>query len=315
MSEINAGTFWGREISILAGEEGKQVPIITQDLYIEALIRKSLKKEPNRSELKIGGLTQETSDKITNVNSRVIIKAGYREQGGAILCFTGNVLQGVRYESEKGVMTEVELGDGYLPMRDSLVSISYPANTPARTILADVARQMGLVLRKMPDVQDKNYPAGFAYMGQAFRALDKITAYVGAEWSIQNHELQIIKRGGTAKKYAVVMRADSGMIGSPELNVRTFSEKRAIEQGLRQGEKVIIIEREPSKTGKSQDQYRLYGYNVSSYLLPDLEPGDLVRLEAKNVQGWFRVEELEHKITSRNDDFRTDFKVTAVEHE
>ncbi|MGL5654135.1 MAG: baseplate hub protein [Vibrio sp.] len=309
---MSSGEFWGREVRILAGEEGKQVPVITEEMSVEIVIRKSLKKDPNRSEMKIFGLTESTSAQITNVNSRVIIQAGYRDQGGAVTCFTGNVLQGVRYSTNDCVATEVEMGDGYIPMRDTLVSVSYPKDIAAKTVLADISRQMGLVLRKMPDVQEKNYPTGFAYMGQSFRALDKITAYLGAEWSIQNNELQIIKKGGTAKKYAVVLRSDSGMIGSPELNVRTFSEKRAIEQGLQKGEKVIIIEREPTKTGKSADQYRLYGYNVSCYLLPDLEPGDLVRLEAKSVQGWFRVEELEHNIKSQGHEFRTDMKVTAV---
>lgn len=313
MSEIAGGTFWGREVQILAGEEGKQVPVITEQLKCVIKIKKTLKKEPNNSQLVVHGLTEETSKPLTQANSRIIIKAGYREQGGAILCYTGNVLQGVRYDTNESVATEVEMGDGFVPMRDSLVSVSYPKDTPAKNILADISRQMGLVLRKMPDVQAKNYPTGFAYMGQAFRALDKITAYLGAEWSIQNHELQIIKRGGTAKKYAVVLRADSGMLGSPELNVRTFSEKRAIEQGLKAGERVVIVEKEPTKTGKSRDQYRQYGYNVTSFLLPDLEPGDLVRLEAKNVQGWFRVEELEHNIDTDGDTFQTDMKLTAVD--
>ena len=57
MSEIAGGTFWGREVQILAGEEGKQVPVITEHLKCGIKIRKSLKKTPNSSELVVQGLT------------------------------------------------------------------------------------------------------------------------------------------------------------------------------------------------------------------------------------------------------------------
>lgn len=301
-------TFWGREINLLAGEEGKQGVLVTEQLRVEACIRKTLKKDPNHSTIKIYNLTRETSDKLTKPNTRIILHAGYTQQGGAVMIASGEVLQGVRYKSGVDVITEIEIGDGFIPIRDTLVSISYQAGTSAKSVLSGIARQMNLVLRKMPEVQDKPYTEGFAYMGQAFRGLDRVCAYLGAEWSIQNNELQIIKRGGTAKKYGVVLRSSNGMIGSPEMSVRTFSEKRAIEQGVKQGERVIVVESESSK----KDKLRVYGYNVSSYLLPTIEAGDLVQLDTQSVKGWFRVDELEHKIDSRGGDFRTDLMLTAV---
>ena len=54
------------------------------------------------------------------------------------------------------------------------------------------------------------------FYGAARKALDKVVAGTGLEWSIQNGELQIVNRNGVTKRSGYVLAKDSGLIGFPE---------------------------------------------------------------------------------------------------
>ncbi|KAG1582514.1 hypothetical protein G6F46_015223 [Rhizopus delemar] len=75
------------------------------------------------------------------------------------------------------------------------------------------------------DVPDRRWQQGFSFYGAARTALHKVTQGTGLEWSIQNQQLQVGQRRGTTRRQAVVLAADTGMLGYPERTREAAREK------------------------------------------------------------------------------------------
>lgn len=309
--------FWGRQLELLVGQPGKMGVAVDQSFRVVFSIAKTSTKDPNRSKLRIYNCNDDTREVLHAPNSMAILRAGYEQENGLITMFVGDVVNVVSYIDGPDTITEMDLGDGFLPMRDTFVSVGYAAGTSAVSIMRGIAGQMGLVLRPMPEIKDRAYPNGYSYCGQAFRALDKIAEYLGAEWSIQNNEIQVLVRGGVVRQQAVLISPDTGLIGSPEPEDKTFSEKRAQERGLVGGDRVIeIVSSKVLKSGKKSTtkKYHAYGYNVSTYLMPHVQPGSFVKLDTRNTDGYYRVESLEHFGDTWGDEYRTDMVLRSVKN-
>lgn len=302
---------WGRVLELLVGKVGGEAVAMDQSFRIVFAIQKTSTKTPNRSTIRVYNANQNTRNVLHTPNSKAILRAGYSEADGLVTIFIGDILNVTTYVEGPDIITELDLGDGFLVSRDSFVSVGFEAGVSALAVMKGIAQNMGLVLRPVPEIKDRRYPGGFSYCGQASRALDKVCAYLGTEWSIQNNEVQVLLDGGTVQIKAVTLSTETGMIGSPEPNNKTFSEKRAKERGIIGGERTVEIIAE-SETGKKKKKYRVYGYSVASYLLPHVQPGSLVELDAKNVKGFFRVETLEHLGDTFGNDWRTDMVLRGL---
>jgi hypothetical protein len=142
---------------------------------------------------------------------------------------------------------------------------------------------MGLTLVMGPNVPDRVWEHGFSFYGAAITALHKVVQGTGLEWSIQNGELQVVKSRGTTARTAVVLSAGTGLIGYPERTRLGAREKARVKDKASGDSKNIV------SAAQQQD-----GWRVSTLLLPEINPGDLVKLESRSVTGFFRAEQVKH---------------------
>lgn len=75
---------------------------------------------------------------------------------------------------------------------------------------------------------DRRRQQGFSFYGAARTALHKVTQGTGLEWSIQNQQLQVVRRRGTTRRKAVVLAGDTGLIGYPERTREAAREKARV---------------------------------------------------------------------------------------
>lgn len=281
---------------IIVGQpQGEAVSI--KDLRFEFDITKTASKTANEASLKIYNAAPTTITLMETVNNVVIIKAGYVNDIGAITIFTGTTCRSLTYQDGPDIITEMELRDSVIPLRDAKISVSFPPNTSAMTVLDGVAKNFGLLIKKsISKVQDKQYVGGYAYNGRVRDAMDRVCNYLGLEWSAQDSEIQIIKKGGVYADTAVVLSKDTGMIGYPRREAKTMTEKTAAKQGIKYGQKgivrTVVDVEDPTAKLKDRVTLEVQGYRVKSLLNPAIYPGAYVQLKSRGIDGeFFRVEE------------------------
>ena len=270
-----------RTYRLLVGKAGGKGVEIGPPLNIEFEVDKTPKEEPNHSTIKVWNLAKTTRDAICEPDLFCVLYAGYAEQDGPVLLASGHILDAWTYFDGPDVITQLEILDGGVEYRDTVVSVGYGAGASAKQIIRDIAKQMGLVLYMADNAPDRTWQHGFSYFGAARTALHKVVHGAGLEWSIQNQTLQVLKKGEVSARAGIVLSSESGLIGYPERTREGAKEKTDVKT-VKGGKKTI------------EDRQRRTGWRVTSLLMPQVNPGDRVKLESKAVQGWFRADTVKH---------------------
>lgn len=302
-----------RVASLVIGQSGGK-GIEVAGLRIVFDIEKTSTETLNNSAIEIYNLSPDSQKLIETPNNAVILKAGYSQDVGAKTIFVGIVRRCLTVREGSDWITKLELDDGLIAYRDTKRSFSFPAGTSALAVLKSVADTFGLPVRQFPsDIQDKTYSAGFSFVGRVRECMTKVCTYLGLEWSIQNQEVQVIKKGGTAQRTAIVLSADTGMIGSPALEAKTLSDKAAAKRGLTVNSAGVIQRRREDVEGNIDTKLEVQGYKVVSLLQPTVEPGSVVQVKARGIDGeFFRVEKLNHKGDTHGDSWITELSLRYI---
>mgnify|MGYP003599185150 CR=1 FL=1 len=287
-----------RTYRLLVGRSGQQGIEVAQPLRVTFDVDKNTQEEPNFHTIRVFNLKPERRKEFEQPDMRVRLYAGYAEEDGALLLAAGAVVDAHSYYDGPTVVTELRVADGYIEIRDTAVSLGYEAGVASSTVLRDLARQMGLPLLLGADVPERTWANGFSFYGPARNALHKIVAGAGAEWSIQNQELQVIAKRGVTRRQAIVLAADSGLIGYPQRTHENAREKATVTDKTTGKDKRLV----------SAKQQR-HGWRVTSLLLPTVNPGDLVKMESRTVEGFWRVESLRHAGDSHGGDWQTELQL------
>ena len=232
-----------RVASLTIGKPSGQA-IEIRDLRFAFSIEKGTGENPNKCTCEVYNLSADSRALVETVNNVLILKAGYRQDAGEITIFTGTVTRSLTRRQGPDWVTALEMSDGGLEYRDTKTSFSYAPGVTGQAVLSNIAATFGLPVRPLPaDIAAKQYPEGFAFVGRAREAMTKACEYLGLEWSIQNREVQILKKGKAVDMQAFVIGPNTGMIDSPESESKTMTEAAAAKKGQTQnmGEELLIM--------------------------------------------------------------------------
>lgn len=196
-------------------------------------------KEPNQGVFNLYNLSASTRLEIETDAKSVRCYAGY--DGDAKLIYTGDLVFVNSVKQGVDWMTTLHCGDGFAAFTESVTSKTYASDTEKQIILDQVAKDMGLVVKATKDAIGGKLTGSLTLDGKSKDQLDILTKDNGAEWSIQDGELNITKNGQPIDDEAIVLRADTGLLEHP-----TITDK---------------------------------GVNIKAQLNPDIRPGKLIRLE------------------------------------
>lgn len=287
-----------RIYKLTVGVEGSDGIIIQAEPYQQALnidfdISKDLTQQTNKCRVRVYNLSNSTAKLLERDDSICLLEVGYSEDIGLRRIFVGCVTTAWTYASGADKITELQLSDGQKAIRDCVVSLSYADKVSRKKVIDDIAAEMGIMVHYADGLSFTAFDNGFSFIGAGRVCLDKVTAGTGVSWSIQNNMLQIIEVGGSTKVEALVLSADSGLIGSPERIVR----------GLKRTDK------NSSKKIKKTRAEKKAGWKLQCLLQPTLNPGDLVKVESKVISGWFKIESLKHHGTYDGGEWYTELEV------
>jgi hypothetical protein len=281
----------GKEL--VSGQRGEVSLRITFD------IERTTAEKPNRSRITIYNLSPETRALMEKPDNKCVLYAGYTESDGPQLMFTGNVTFAFTQRDGPDFATTIELGDGHVPLRDTVISVGMGKGASAHQIMGNVASQMGVPLNLADGAPDRSWAHGLSFYGPARVILGKVASATGLEWSMQNEALQVIERGGTTSRKAIVIGPDSGMIRSPQRRregAKQVAQVKDQTPGSNQHIKTVTGER---------PMYN--GWQVDTLLMPTINPGDTVKLESLAATGFFRVDTVKHMGDSFRGDWRSQF--------
>lgn len=248
------------------GEEGLRI----EGLHIAFNVKKTSTRSANTAEVDIYNLSPETRGRFQETEAVLQLFAGYAEDSGEVLLFSGDVSRIIHRRKPPDIISTFECGDGEKILRDSRVNLSYTVGSSPMQIINDIVGSMGIPFPGLPqEVEDQPYANAFAFIGPAGDALDAVTDRLGLQWSIQSGEMKITLQEGTDGSEAVLLKPDTGLILSPE-------RLTDIGTGI------------PGASNRP-------GWKVVSLLDPRLEPGSPIQIESRETSGIYRIEEVLHK--------------------
>lgn len=241
-------------------------------------VEQSLSKSPNTAKISVTNLAEQTRAKVSKKHIETTLEVGYSNRSSVI--FSGKLEAAKNTRDGVDWVTSFQSTDGGKELREKRINVSFKTvnvGDAFKRITDSLGIGVGNAIEKMTGSNARGdlskFTNGLVMSGPVQRELDRLTKTYGYDWSIQNGQLQLLAPDDAIEPGdAIVLSSDSGMIGSPE-----------------SGEKGIV--------------------EVRSLLIPQLTPGRVVKLESRQVNGFYRVEKTTYQGDTRGQDWYADLEL------
>lgn len=254
-------------------------------LHVSFSIEKSASETANTAKVQIWNLSPESLRVLDTKDCVVELQAGYADHIALVL--VGNVVTVMTQMDVADKLTELEVVDGRVALRDTYISVSFSGKVNSKEVFDYIAGAMGVSVIYSEGCKFKTIPNGFSFVGAAKNALKKLCKTCGLAWSIQNSILQVRKPNEPITTMAYLLSPDTGLLDVP---------KRI----------TVSAESDDSSTADSGTTSQI-GYEVRYFLNGAIGVNDYVRLESDAVRGYFRV----YRINIDGDNIEGEWTCTA----
>lgn len=192
-------------------------------------VERDANRTPNNVEVAIWNLSGGNRDALAKAaNVPVQVEAGY--VGDIATVFLGDLRHARTRREGPDLVTRVSAGDGETAIRTATISKTFGRGTPIGDVLGSLAKSLGLGDGNVRQFRDVRLSSGAATLarpltvkGPVFHELEHICRSCGLSWSIQDSALQLREQGRPvdSRTTGPLLRADSGLIGTPEVEVAT----------------------------------------------------------------------------------------------
>jgi hypothetical protein len=191
------------------------------DLRMRFAVRQANAHTPNTAIIRVYNLAASTVQNVINEYDSVILQAGY-VTGNYGVIFTGTIKQFKRgRESATDTYLDIFAADGDLAHNQAMMNATIASGWKlegqrSQLAASQQAAQKNLTQNPPPQLLDTSFPRDRVFYGHA---ADEIRDYVrntNTTWSIQNGAITNLPANGILSGTAVVLTAQTGMIGMPE---------------------------------------------------------------------------------------------------
>jgi hypothetical protein len=225
-------------------------------------VDKSTKREPNRAVIRVYNLSTTRIETITT-ETQISLEAGY--VGLTDLLYTGQARTVEDKFSGVDRVLEIESEDAGRSYSRATLDQNWGASTPFADILRSVvsAMEIGagnldlLVNQFERDEGPRTFPEGFTASGPAWRTMDNLCRSAGFRWSVQNGVLQLRRGNRPVDERVLRLSPGTGLVGSPSQDA----------------------------DGK---------VSATAYLIPGLNPGRVVVISSRTVNGGFQIKRVRY---------------------
>lgn len=207
---------WNRNVQVVVGKSG--TGLLIENLRVQYEVTKTIDPTPNFAVIKIFNLHPNNEAKIKNEYDDVLLNAGYA--GALRLVFRGNIKHVNRYREGNDYITEIEAADGDKDFRRAVMNETLASGTTTAQLVdraVGTFKGGGGTTKGVVQVTDRARLRGKVISGNTRDVLHDVAREAGANWSIQDGQLVIVSTNDVLPGEAVVIRADTGMLGAPEI--------------------------------------------------------------------------------------------------
>lgn len=291
---------WLRKASLVVADGASGLDISA--LRFKFQIKAADKETPQAAFIRVYNLSDDTAQRIQKEFSRVILQCGY-EEGGFGIIFDGTIKQ-VRNGRESSIDSFLDIlgADGDFSNFAVLSATLAAGSTPQARIGAAV-KGMGTTTGYMPDdIQGPTLPRGKVLYGMARDELHVQAASAGLTYSIQKGKIVFLPLNGYRPNEAVVVNAQTGMVGWPEQTEAGIKVRMLLNPQLDVGcklkidNKSILLAQAPASGTSAQVQFENLNANVPV-----------------NADGLYRIHVIEHVGDTRGNDWYSDVICLSID--
>lgn len=298
---------WKRRVQLVVGKSGNGLQV--ENLRIQFEVGKTIEAAPNVAVIRVFNLHPDNEAKIKNEFDEVLLNAGY--EGAMRLVFRGNIKHVYRYRDGTDYITEIEAGDGDKDYRHAVMNETLAAGTTTSQLVdRAVGTFSGGTTKGHVQVSDRARLRGKVISGNTRDVLHDVARESGANWSIQDGQLVIVSTNDVLPGEAIVIRADTGMLGAPEINDKGIAVKCLMNPLLRVNGAIkldnngIKAKRQQAKALATKRERQ----ETNSPLGRETE--QLVRLDPDGI---YKVLKLTHKGDNRGQDWISEIECIGLD--
>lgn len=282
---------FGRECNVAIGGGGRGISV--KDLRITFNITKTIGRSPNPAIIKIFNLSPDNERKIKGEFDDVIVNAGYT--GATRVIFRGNIKYLSLYPDGNDHITEIDCGDGDKDLRESIVNVTLAPGTSTEQLLGHVVDSFATTKRGHVVLKDRKRVRGRVVSAMARDVLDDISADAEANWSIQDGNLVIVPADSTLPNEAIVINADTGMLGTPTIDDKGIVVECLLNPQLQVNGKVKL----------DNNAIRIKALKSSQAKPGAKKPPKVKRIERTDPDGIYKIYKVVHKGDTHGDEWRS----------
>jgi hypothetical protein len=163
-------------------------------LRVQFSAQKGITGTPNKTDVKIHGLSRETRQAIRGGLTRVQISAGYSSLSqSAALVTVGGLMSVVSMREGADIVTTLSVLDGGGAVARGAYSRAFSGGTPLASVVRDLAASLPGVTIGQIAVDGSLAAKGLQLSGASSSQLDRLADTFGFSWSIQNGVFQALQ--------------------------------------------------------------------------------------------------------------------------
>lgn len=250
------------------------------------------KNKTNSAAIEIYNLSDENLKVLDTDYPAAFFSAGYVDIGMKLL-FGGQVTNVATRKSGADRVTQITMGSAYTDINHQVLNSLVSPGRSVEDVAEDIRKAIPGVSRGVYNGTNLSNPViyGYPLMGTPKEMLDELSDKYALEWQIEDDVLYMhdIDRG----------------------NRENFEEAYVISKytGLIENAYRVAGDRRRSKKDAAKKQ----GVQWKMLLNPDIQAGDIVKLEDTFISGWMKVTDLRHYGDFRGQNWYTDVRAVAIE--
>lgn len=177
-------------------------------------VSKKDSQSPNEAEFTVFNIGTEYMATMKKSFTKVVVSAGYEDNFGLI--FSGNIKGFEQSKENTETVLKFTCGDGDAEYNYSVINKTMAAGATADTVISELTGAMGLPTEYKSQLEQTALPRGKVLYGRPYEFMREQAVNTGCTWSIQDGKVLMLKRTELAPGTAVLLSADTGLIGVPK---------------------------------------------------------------------------------------------------
>ena len=263
---------------------------LNPELEIAFSCDKTRSRQPNEHQVTITNLSAETRKALKEAGATLRLYAGY--DGEAVLLAQGNIVKALTTWEGADCQTTIDFMDGIKLLKEGNLTLSFKPGSTVGQVLGEIRRVLKVPIKQVGFQGKESFRSGYSYVGKPARALDEVLRRAEARWSVQNGVLVVTGSQPQNSKALFVISEDTGLVGRVAEVETTVDTEKVASKGL--AKRAKSLKGGGSSGAGEEPTLSRSGYEVTTLLYPQINPGDLIELDCKDAKGVFAVDEISH---------------------